>query len=367
VQSVEFIATHDDDIDSLRSVIASLSRHPVGLPAPVTAELLRPTRARSNNDHASTPSTSGDVLPLRVRVLLRFRHDETLVMDALRDTSIPKRRLFAGDIRGRPNGEERDLYGPLQRRGSSEPGSATMKVRFAAMTAAAMLFAGQCSQSEFLNDSLPEPAQQKEGTTEGAFRMACRGGHLSYDDPIVAPGVDNATHLHQFFGNLDTSESTTDESIRYMVGGSTCQGGRLNGTAYWVPALTDATTQQVVPIDVVIVYYKGEPHHTAGPVQPLPEGIRMITDDSSWSCDGTSMGDTIGANCAGQLLATVRFKFCWNGQLDSPDHRSHLAASFWARQPIPRSSRASRTTSSTTRRAWDRRRVSRCRVTTTRR
>jgi Domain of unknown function (DUF1996) len=203
-----------------------------------------------------------------------------------------------------------------------------MRVQFAAMTAAVMLSATQCTQVQFLSNA-PEASPQKEGTAEGAFRMACRGGHLSYDDPIVAPGVNNATHLHQFFGNLDTNENTTDENIRYMSRGSTCQGGRLNGTAYWVPALMDSATQQVVPIDVVIVYYKGEPHHTAGPVQPLPEGIRMISDDGSWSCDGANSSDTIAANCAGQLLATVRFKFCWNGQLDSPDHRSHLASSYY--------------------------------------
>jgi hypothetical protein len=204
-----------------------------------------------------------------------------------------------------------------------------MKLRIAAMTAAMTLFAGQCSQNHLLNTAQQTPVSQKEGFAEGAFRMACRGGHLSYDDPIVHPGVNNAMHLHQFFGNLDTNELTTDENIRYMVKGSTCQGGRLNASAYWVPALMDDQTQQVIPIDVVIIYYKGEPHHSAGPVQPLPEGLRMITDDSRWSCDGVGSGDTIGAGCAGQLLATVRFKYCWNGQLDSPDHRSHLASSFY--------------------------------------
>lgn len=203
-----------------------------------------------------------------------------------------------------------------------------MKTRYVAMTAAVIMLGNQCSPSFYYEDSGVEQVQQKEGAAEGAFRLACRGGQVSYDDPIVAPGVDNATHLHQFFGNLDTNENTTDDNIRFMYKGSTCQGGRLNASSYWVPALLDSATNQVVPIDVAIIYYKGEPHHSAGPVQPLPEGLRMITDKGRWLC-GDATSETIAPNCSGQIQAVASFKFCWDGRLDSPDHRSHLADSYY--------------------------------------
>ena len=65
-------------------------------------------------------------------------------------------------------------------------------------------------------------------------------------------------------------------------------------------------------------------------MEPLREGLRIISDNGSWSCAGVSTGDIIAPKCSGALMASVDFRFCWNGQLDSPDHRSHLANSFYA-------------------------------------
>ncbi len=203
-----------------------------------------------------------------------------------------------------------------------------MRFRMFAVGAAFAAAAGSCgpiAQSDLITQPITVPPDQEVGAAEGAFRLACRGGHLSHDDPIVAPGLDDATHLHQFFGNLGVDENTDDASLASEDdAGSTCQGGELNNTAYWVPALIDSTTDQVVPIETAIVYYKGEPHHTAGPVEPLPVGLRMISDDGSWSCGG----DVIGEDC-GELTGTVNFRWCWNGELDSADHRSHLAESSY--------------------------------------
>lgn len=198
------------------------------------------------------------------------------------------------------------------------------------LTALLAIFAGQCAhQDELLLDEPEIPAEQTVGQAEGAFRISCMGGQLSYDDPIVAPGRPNATHLHQYFGNVDADAFTTSNNIALTAGEPTCQGGSLNQSAYWLPALIDTGTNQVVPIDVAVVYYKGEPHHEAGPVQPLPRGLKMISDDGTWSCDGQQKADTIMGGCTGQLTASINFKFCWNGELDSPDHRSHLANTFY--------------------------------------
>ena len=35
----------------------------------------------------------------------------------------------------------------------------------------------------------------------GAFRNVCQFSHMNFDDAIVFPGKQNATHLHMCFGN----------------------------------------------------------------------------------------------------------------------------------------------------------------------
>ena len=70
----------------------------------------------------------------------------------------------------------------------------------------------------------------------GSFRIKCAFSHLNYDDPLVFPGQPGAAHLHTYFGNVDIDHATDAESI-HRASGSTCQGGPLNLTGYWVPTL----------------------------------------------------------------------------------------------------------------------------------
>ena len=220
----------------------------------------------------------------------------------------------------------------------------------------------------------------------GAFRINCGLSHLNYSDPIVAPGKPLGSHLHQFFGNTATDWRSTAASIA-STGGSTCTGGTLNRTAYWTPALIDTRGNDCTGTDAEVtangcrvlipggdpattndcrtdawtrwcvdqsnamqVYYKtGYDGVNASAVQPFPPGLRMIAGDARattpqgpgtiwrtwWACKPNSQGDsapkhpTIAAtNCRpGQLLvAAVEFPQCWDGRnLDSPDHKSHMA------------------------------------------
>lgn len=176
--------------------------------------------------------------------------------------------------------------------------------------------------SDYYTTGNPLPEGSAERFGEGAFRLSCRGGHLNYDDPIIFPGEPGASHLHQFFGNLDVDASTTLASLE-SSGDTTCHGGPLNRSGYWVPALIDGADDTVIPIDLVVVYYKGEPEDRSSPLMgataPLPEDIVMVSDDYSWSCGG----DRIGEGCTSQILE-IAFGSCWNGVTDSADHRSHV-------------------------------------------
>lgn len=169
-----------------------------------------------------------------------------------------------------------------------------------------------------------------------AFRTFCEFSHLEWDDPIVYPGQEDAAHLHAFFGNTAINENSTYQSLR-STGNSTCEGGPLNRTGYWMPAMFDGNNNVVIPDDIEL-YYKAEnlqnPGYSITQVQEFPNGLVMIagaggTGQSSWgwNCDGGSNSSTIpNCNGAGRLEAWVRFPYCWDGvNLDSPDHRSHMA------------------------------------------
>lgn len=187
------------------------------------------------------------------------------------------------------------------------------------------------------------PKQNTDGT--GQFRFTCDFSHMSYDDPIVFPGKQGAAHLHTFFGNTGINYASTQESIE-KSGNSTCAGGTANRTGYWVPAVIDTKDGTPVKPSDILVYYKSDllPGATT---KPFPAGLRMVAGDmrstgpqdgTDWGCsapDGTELvkgAKSIPANCpAGStIISTIEFPMCWDGvNLDSPDHKSHMAFQVW--------------------------------------
>jgi hypothetical protein len=181
------------------------------------------------------------------------------------------------------------------------------------------------------------------GVGAGAFRTVCTFAHMSFDDPIVFPGLPGRSHLHTFFGNTGTDANSTPESIR-DAGNSTCRGGIANRSAYWVPTLIDTRDNTPLKPDTFSVYYKIAA--LAAPmVQPLPAGLRMIAGDptasgphpevfsSRWKCIGgpnnqNALYQASIGNCdvGASLYQEVFFPQCWDGvNLDSPDHKSHMS------------------------------------------
>jgi hypothetical protein len=190
------------------------------------------------------------------------------------------------------------------------------------------------------------------GTSAGypAFRFFCEHSHFNYDDPIVHPGQPGAAHLHQYFGNRSANAFSTWTSLR-STGDSTCQGGPINRTAYWFPAVLDAQGRAVVA-DFYQIYYKAENAPLVNGVRHVeawPNGLRMLAgsrmdgqpvDPSAqrrdgagltwgWRCESNTGSAAVGVipNCAAgdTLIGWVRFPYCWDGvNRDSADHRSHL-------------------------------------------
>ncbi|MGK2954011.1 MAG: DUF1996 domain-containing protein [Thiobacillus sp.] len=180
---------------------------------------------------------------------------------------------------------------------------------------------------------------QPTPTTTGAFREPCAFSHMSFDDPIVFPGQPGRSHLHTFTGNDQASASSTGDSLS-EAGNSTCAGGTLNRTAYWMPSLIDIRTgQPIVPTSTNFYYKLGYYGVKAGTVQPFPRGLRMIAGDSKNASPVTD--PHVGLECVSggghrpaipscavgdDLNVAVLFPQCWDGKnLDSPDHKSHMA------------------------------------------
>jgi hypothetical protein len=177
----------------------------------------------------------------------------------------------------------------------------------------------------------------------GAFRLGCFYSHMNFDDPIVYPGQTGVSHLHVFFGNTDVNAASTSDSIA-SSGNSTCSGGTLNRSAYWVPAMVDATDGTPITPSAILVYYKtGYGGVTPASVVAVPAGLHMIAGSAKattastdgvgrFSCVGGNVGvgwqNSIPTTCnqGNSLIMEVNFPQCWDGaNLDSPDHKSHMS------------------------------------------
>lgn len=183
------------------------------------------------------------------------------------------------------------------------------------------------------------PKQNADGT--GQFRFTCTFSHMNYDDPIVYAGKKGASHLHAFFGNTAVNYASTRESIE-TTGNSTCAGGTVNRTGYWVPAIIDTKDGRPLKPYQIMVYYKSS---SSGKVKPYPAGLRMVAGDmkssgpqahTDWGCLAPKGGErrykSIPGDCpvGSTIEATIEFPMCWDGvNLDSPDHKSHMAFIAW--------------------------------------
>ncbi|MBI0475008.1 DUF1996 domain-containing protein [Sphingomonas sp. MA1305] len=197
----------------------------------------------------------------------------------------------------------------------------------------------------------------------GAFRFICTAGQLNYDDPILYPGIKGGSpHLHQWYGNDGGNWASTYASLR-VSGESTCSN-KLNRSAYWVPALMNAAGKVIVP-DYMSIYYKrlpdGDPQclkESAKGCVGLPTGLRIVSGydmkrmgqpqpenatythrcitDGKPQIERATLAEAI-SDCggAGQIMSAINFGACWNGDLDSDDHRSHVTQAKYIGEAYP--------------------------------
>jgi hypothetical protein len=179
-------------------------------------------------------------------------------------------------------------------------------------------------------------------TGEGAVRILTNLAFMAFEDPIVFFGQPGKSHLHQFFGNTHVNAFTTSDSLVTNCS-STSSGGAANCTAYWTPAMVDASGQVVRPVDYpngTTIYYKSGYQMDPKAITPLPTGLKMIAGDKTWTntkqnqehvwwlcADGAGPSfSSVIPDCVGRVELIVIFPQCWDGKnLDSPDHKSHMS------------------------------------------
>jgi hypothetical protein len=186
---------------------------------------------------------------------------------------------------------------------------------------------------------------------EGTFRIQCFPTHMAHDDSIVYPDQPGRAHLHTFFGNLNANAYSTINSVE-TSGLTTCHGGVLNRSAYWIPTVLDKEGMPIWP-ELSSFYYKSTVlKHVRSTIKPFPEGLKMIagnmhatpsqpqrTGALSMSCDTRPTGGMIDPDearepnvsfpdCAqgNEIIVQINFPSCWDGvNLDSANHRDHVA------------------------------------------
>lgn len=179
----------------------------------------------------------------------------------------------------------------------------------------------------------------------GAFHADCEFSHRLNDDPIVFFGLPGASHSHDFSGSRTLNAFSTPASIRQGANNCVRTDSASPGadrSAYWVPTLY--VDDQIVQETQLGAYYSAGVRDSQQ-IKPFPQGLKLIAGSAAggpqevagervWAylCPGGTLVNgsaTVAPTCKTNVLEVViRFPDCWNGaDLDSPDHKSHMAYS----------------------------------------
>jgi hypothetical protein len=170
----------------------------------------------------------------------------------------------------------------------------------------------------------------------------CAHSHYNSDDPIVFPGVQGATHLHDFLANNTTDYASTYNSLLAAQSpwNSTCPSNTKDTAAYWFPAVLEnsssgnSCTSPNSSSPRCTIYYRDDnvsaTYRAAHLPEPWPAGFKMLAGNSHATsvAENPYLGREIYYGCSnnstGKLTAPVAcstgygsihigFPNCWSG------------------------------------------------------
>lgn len=176
-----------------------------------------------------------------------------------------------------------------------------------------------------------DPPAMQDGS--GIFKTICEYSHMSTTDPLTGKA---ATTLFTHWGNTaaDAAAAATPSK-----GNSTCRGGTLDRSVYSFLSVIDPSTRRAIaPTEAQVFFHTGYEGVRPDQVETPPAGLRMSAGQTGngysrivgsaveWSCAAALPWTAQRPGCAGATLyLRVIFPQCWDGRLDSPDGRAHLA------------------------------------------
>ncbi|KAI9715377.1 MAG: hypothetical protein M1812_006022 [Candelaria pacifica] len=180
------------------------------------------------------------------------------------------------------------------------------------------------------------------------WRMPCPGTLvMERADPIVNPGAVSG-HVHQIAGGsgfgfkMDYAQTQASSCSSCLI--------QKDMSNYWTPALyfqaANGSFESVKPAGGPTVYYQQRNGPNNDKLLAFPKDFRMLAGNPySRSLEQTASDTAPGAvsyvcldygggssesdgfptkNCPDGLRAQIYFPSCWNGELDSADHKSHM-------------------------------------------
>ena len=112
------------------------------------------------------------------------------------------------------------------------------------------------------NTSVQSPNPIKDANNlNGAFRVQCGVSYYVRTDPLLNRNdTDPMSHMHTYFGgDVRTDDKTDLNDLTAQGAGSTCAGGTINRSLYWIPTMlrvdNDGTHTVVEPTNF-FAYYK---------------------------------------------------------------------------------------------------------------
>jgi len=202
---------------------------------------------------------------------------------------------------------------------------------------ALLVIAGACSSATATATATGPPDLPDH---RGRFVVSCAPSHADFDDPLVLPGRDGASHLHEFFGNVAIDAGSPEPTVTAaaVAGADTTCETDADRASYWVPALLDEDGQRIAP-EAIDAYYRAGRGVEPTDVVAYPSGLGVVagggpdrepppTSAVGWSCSANPRRSAAPPDCEGTLRLRVTFPDCWDGfRLHSDDHREHMAYS----------------------------------------
>ena len=266
------------------------------------------------------------------RVTPRPRRRRAIALAALAATAVTVAALPV--LRAADGGEAAAATTATATTSARATSAATVAVTAKASAAATPNAEGKYIKIDPPVQPIPSPATKLPFAQYREMHANCKPVKQAADDPLVFPGLAGASHLHTFIGNTAPDAFSTPESLA-KSGGTSCEDTK-DTASYWFPTLL--LNGKPVPNTTVTFYYKsGVTDYRT--VRPFPAGFRVLVGDmktpnaasfgGEWDC-GNPGGTTkeIPASCPKGNVLIIRYMApsCWDGvNLDTPDHKSHLA------------------------------------------